>query len=258
MKPFLVILRYELFSLFISPGTYIATFYFLSLLAIGFRFFIESFVYTDWILPPLSSLVVGLLFGSPALIPFITMRSFSEEIRLGTLETLISTPVSNLIIVIGKWCACYLFFILILFAAFALPMILNMVFPEQGYSLGFHEDEIWIGNGLFISIFGASFTSIGVLASSLTKNQMVAGMLTFTLLTLYISCMAYSFGRDASQLENGLFDIIYTSFNSIINGLDKLEKFSVGIIDISTILHQLSLTFFCLVLTTIQINRIHR
>lgn len=258
MKPLLVILRYELFALFISPGTYVATFYFLSLLAIGFRFFIESFIYTDWILPPLSSLVVGLLFGSPALIPFITMRSFSEEIRLGTLETLISTPVSNFTIVLGKWCACYFFFLLIVIAAFGFPMILNVVFPEQGYNLGFHEKEIWIGNGLFIAIFGASFTSIGVLASSLTKNLMVAGMLTFTLLTLYISCMAYSFGKDATQVNNDFVNILYTSFNSIIKGLDKLEKFSVGIIDLSTILHQFSLTLFCLVMTTIQINRIHR
>ncbi len=131
MKQFLVILRYELFSLFISPGTYVATFYFLTLLAIGFRFFIESFIYTDWILPPLSSLVVGLLFGSPALIPFITMRSFSEEIRLGTLETLISTPVSNALIVIGKWGACYVFFMLIALVAFGFPLVLIVIFPEQ-------------------------------------------------------------------------------------------------------------------------------
>lgn len=258
MKQFWVILRYELFSLFISPGTYVATFYFLTLLAIGFRFFIESFIYTDWILPPLSSLVVGLLFGSPALIPFITMRTFSEEIRLGTLETLISTPISNSLIVIGKWCACYAFFMLIALVAFGFPLILIIIFPEQGYSLGFQEREIWIGNGIFITIFGASFTSIGVLASSLTRNQMVAGMLTFTLLTLYISCMAYSYGRDTNQINDELLNIIYHSFNSMINGLEKLEQFSVGLIDISTVLHQLSLTLFCLVLTTIQINRIHR
>jgi ABC-2 type transport system permease protein len=258
MKQFLVILRYELFSLFISPSTYVATFYFLTLLAIGFRFFLESFIYTDWILPPLSSLVVGLLFGSPALIPFITMRTFSEEIRLGTLETLISTPISNFLIVIGKWCACYAFFMLITLVAFGFPLILMLIFPEQGYSLGFHEREIWVGNIIFIVIFGASFSSIGVLASSLTKNQMVAGMLTFTLLTLYISCMAYSYGRDTSEINEQLSTILYNSFSSMINGLDDLEQFAVGLINISTILHQLSLTLFCLVLTTIQINRIHR
>jgi ABC-2 type transport system permease protein len=258
MKQFWVILKYELFSLFISPGTYVATFYFLSLLAIGFRFFIESFVHTDWILPPLSSLVVGLLFGSPALIPFITMRSFAEERRSGTLETLISTPISNFMLVLGKWCACYLFFMMISLLAFGYPAILLISFHEQGYSLGFHDAEVWIGNGLFISTFGASFTSIGIFASSLTKNQMVAGMLTFTILTLYISGMAYLFGRDLIFGNNDFTNAIYHSVSSTMNGLNKLEQFAYGLIDIPTILHQIIVAIFCIVLTTIQINRIHR
>ena len=99
MRPYLVILKAEIFALFISPSTYVATFYFLSLLGFGFRFFLESFSFTDWILPPLSSLVIGLLFGSPALIPFITMRSFAEERRLGTLETLMSAPIESFVLV---------------------------------------------------------------------------------------------------------------------------------------------------------------
>ena len=70
--------------------------------------------------------------------------------------------------------------------------------------------------------------------------------------------MAYSYGRDTNQINDVLLNIIYHSFNSMINGLEKLEQFSVGLIDVSTVLHQLSLTLFCLVLTTIQINRIHR
>ena len=83
MRGYWVILRTELFGLFISPSTYVASFYFLALLGIGFRFFIESFMSSNWILPPLSSLVLGLIFGAPALIPFLTMRSFAEERRLG-------------------------------------------------------------------------------------------------------------------------------------------------------------------------------
>ena len=78
MQGYWVILRTELFSLFISPATYVSTFYFLSLLGVGFRFFIESFPETNWILPPLSSLTLGLLFR-PALIPFLTMKTIAEE-----------------------------------------------------------------------------------------------------------------------------------------------------------------------------------
>lgn len=98
-----VILRTEIFSLFISPATYVSTFYFLALLGVGFRFFIESFTGTNWILPPLSSLALGLLFGAPALIPFLTMRTIAEERRLGTLETLMTAPVNAVSIIAGKW-----------------------------------------------------------------------------------------------------------------------------------------------------------
>ena len=258
MKSYYIILRYELFSLFISPSTYVAAFYFLSLLALGFRFFIETFSNTDWLLPPLSSLIVGLLFGAPALIPFITMRCFAEERRLGTLETLFSAPVSNWILVIGKWSGCFAFFIIISALALCFPLLLLLMFPEQGGNLGFNEIENWTGSTLYLLIFGGTFTAIGVFSSSITKNQMVAGMLTFTLLTAYLSIMVFSFGNQTSdayftnyqKLTDGLF-------GTYINGLDKFGQFSVGLIDLSTILNQAALTIFFLILSTIQIERLN-
>lgn len=258
MKSFYTILRYEIFTLFISPSTYVAAFYFLSLLAIGFRFFIETFSNTDWLLPPLSSLVVGLLFGSPALIPFITMRCFAEERRLGTLETLFSAPVSSWTLVLGKWFGCFVFFLIISTLALCYPLLLIIMFPEQGSNLGFNEIENWIGSTLYLLIFGATFIAIGVFSSSITKNQMVAGMLTFTLLTAYLSIMVFSFGNQTSntyytisqKLSDGLF-------GTYINGLDKFGQFSVGLIDLSTILNQLVLTIFFLILSTIQIERLN-
>lgn len=258
MKPYLIILKYELFCLFISPATYVATFYFLSLMALGFRFFIESFASSDWILPPLASLVVGLLFGSPALIPFITMRSFAEERRLGTLETLISAPISIALLVIGKWTACFFFFLFISLLSFCFPLLLLIFFPEQGNNLGFNIISHWIGNGIFLIIFGGSFTAIGIFSSTLTKNLMVAGMLTFSLITVYLSIMTFSFGTDSSvEYSSKLDHFISCCTGSLGNGLEKLEYFSVGLIDISTILNQVVLIVFFLVLSIIKIERIN-
>lgn len=147
------ILKHELFGLFISPSTYVASFYFLSLLGIGFRFFIEGFSNTAWILPPLSSLVVGLTFGAPALVPFLTMRSFAEERRLGTLETLMSAPVGSFGLVLGKWTAALFFFLIICALALCFPLLLWYGFQEQAVSLGFNELEHWIGGCAFLAIF---------------------------------------------------------------------------------------------------------
>ena len=251
------ILRHELFTLFISPSTYVASFYFLCLLGIGFRFFIEGFANTDWILPPLSSLVVGLTFGAPALVPFLTMRSFAEERRLGTLETLMSAPVGPFGLVLGKWMASLIFFLLICALALCFPILLWYGFPEQALSLGFNVSEHLIGGCTFLAIFGSNFTAGGIFASCLTKNQMVAGMLTFTLLTLYLAIMAFTFEEyQTNSSPSELNHFIQICLGSLNQGLNKAQHFAVGIIDLSTLLHQALLTFLFLGLAALQVERL--
>ena len=257
MHGYWVILRTELFSLFISPATYVSTFYFLSLLGVGFRFFLESFPGTNWILPPLSSLTLGLLFGAPALIPFLTMKTIAEERRLGTLETLMSAPVNASSIIFGKWSGSYIFFLIICGGAYAFPLILLSLFPEQAQSLGFHKSEHWVSGIVFLMSFGASFSAIGVFASSITKNQMVAGMLSFSLITLYLSVMAFSYGEPNQNNEfNSLSEILGFLGGSLNRGLDKINYFAVGILHIPTILHQIIVVFFFLSLATLQVEKI--
>ncbi len=257
MSGYLNIFRHEIFILFISPATYVASFYFLSLLGIGFRFFIEGFARTDWILPPLSSLVVGLTFGAPALIPFLTMRSFSEERRLGTLETLMSAPIGSFGLVLGKWSASLCFYLIICMLAFCFPLLLWYGFPEQAVSLGFNQTEHWVGGFIFLAAFGSSFTAVGIFASSLTKNQMVAGMLTFTLLTLYLAIMAFSFGeyRDFSK-PSDIEEFLQVCFGSLNQGLSKAQHFAVGVIDLGTLFHQAVLAFLFLSLASLKIERL--
>ena len=257
MQRYWVILRKELFSLFISPATYVSTFYFLALLGLGFRFFIESFSGTNWILPPLSSLALGLLFGAPALIPFLTMRSIAEERRLGTLETLMSAPVNASSVIVGKWSASYLFFLMICCGAYAFPILLSIMFPEQALTLGFNKVEHWIGGFIFLMTFGASFSAIGIFSSSVTKNQMVAGMLSFSLITIYLSVMAFSYGEPAANDNlNSFIDFFAILGGSLNEGLDKINFFAVGILDIQTIIHQIIVVFFFLSLATLQIEKI--
>ena len=259
MHSFSIILRYEFFLLFISPSTYIASFYFLTLLGIGFKFFLEAFSYTDWILPPLASLTVGLFFGAPALIPFLTMRSFAEERKLGTLETILTTPTNAGCIVLGKWFASFTFYMMICMLSFIFPLILIYIYPDQAFNLGFTDLENWIGCIFFLIIYGGSFTAIGIFSSTLTKSQMVAGMLSFTLITAYIAIMAFYKDITSHKAEyNNVTKIIYDLLIPITYGFDKLEQFSVGFIDSATVLHQVSLIAFFLILSIIQVNRLHR
>ena len=259
MNSYFVILRYEIFLLFISPSTYVSSFYFLSLIGVGFRYFIESFIHTDWILAPLSSITLGLFFGSPALVPFLTMRSLAEEKKLGTLETLNTAPINFISLVIGKWTACFLFFTSITLLCFSYPLLFTLLFPTQAINLGFDQIESWAGNLFFILSYGATFTAIGIFSSSLTKNQMVAGMLTFTKLTVLIFIMVFNFKTSSSTYySSNIQDIIYRCFEFLNNGLTSIENFSLGIIKIKTILYQINLTLFFLMLSVLQIERVNR
>ena len=104
------------------------------------------------------------------LVSAVTMRSFSEERRLGTIETLTTRPVSDLAVIMGKFLAC---FTLVVFAI--LPTLVYY------YSIGklanpvgnIDTGAMW-GSYLGLLLLGAAYTSIGIFASSLTDNQIVA------------------------------------------------------------------------------------
>lgn len=104
------------------------------------------------------------------LVPAITMRSFAEERREGTYVLLATRPLSDWQIVLAKYFACTT---LVLFA-----LIPTLVYYYSIYQLGFPKGNVDTGAvlGSYIGLFslGAAFTAIGVLASSITKNQVVA------------------------------------------------------------------------------------
>jgi len=256
MNGLTIIFRREVFSLFISPATYVVAFYYLILLGVGFRFFLESFVNTDWILPPLASLVVAIIFGSPAIVPFLTMRSLAEENRLGTLQILLAAPVSTTSIVIGKWAASYFFFVVVAFAALGFPFLTTFLFPKETSNLQLLDEAQLIGGSVYLMTAGASFTSIGIFASSITRNQMVAGMLTFTLLALQIGLMAYFYNEyDSNVSAMRGKTIIYDCLGSVFSGFDRLEHFVIGFIDFKTIFHFTLTTTLFLAFSVIATDR---
>lgn len=104
------------------------------------------------------------------LIPAITMRSFAEEKKAGTIELLITKPLSDWDIILGKFLACFL-----LVCCALLPTIIYYVSVYKlGASPGNIDTPGVIGSYIGLVLLGAVFCSIGILASSLTRNQIVA------------------------------------------------------------------------------------
>ena len=92
----------------------------------------------------------------------------------------------------------------------------------------------------------------------LVEDMFRADISEATLLTLYLSVMAFSFGESSSlgSIDN-LSDFWNACIGSFGNGLHKLQHFSVGLIDVGTIFHQMILGFFFLSLATLQVERLN-
>jgi ABC-2 type transport system permease protein len=119
--------------------------------------------------PTLGNFTIILLFLSP----MITMRLFAEETRSGTIELLLTSPVRDFEIIFGKWLAAML-----LFACMLAVSMLNLVVV---FVLSTPDWRALLVGYLGLLLMGGTFLALGAFISSLTKNQIVAGALTFGL-----------------------------------------------------------------------------
>ena len=224
MRHYFTILSHEIRALLYSSSTYVAAVLFL---------FVMGFIFTD-ILDNYSKLpqetapaaVFFQNFWLPVLfmVPLLTMKSFAEERRLGTLETLLTTPVNTAEVVLGKFSAAYLFYLTLWGTTLSFHYILRLYARDTRYL----DSGPLVGGYLFIAVSGLLFISIGILASTLTRSQAVAGILTFTLLLGLIGGLSY-----VSQLaawNNDLLQPVKTAMETL-RIPSHVDDFTNGIVD---------------------------
>jgi ABC-2 type transport system permease protein len=177
------------------------------------------------------------------LIPAITMRSFSDEKRTGTIELLMTRPITDLQIVLAKYFAG---FILVL-----LSLLPTLIYFISVYRLGFPPGNIDIGGtwGSYIGLMflGAGFVAIGLFCSSITDNQIVAFILSvFICGFIYIGFeFMYSFALF------GKFDLFIQQLG--INA--HYVSMSRGVIDTRDMLYFLSLITIFVLLTKMSLEK---
>jgi len=175
------------------------------------------------------------------LIPAITMRSFSDEIKLGTIEILKTKPLSNWQIVLGKYFGAFLLIILAL-----IPTLTYVYTVDQlGNPVGNLDFGSTIGSYFGLLFLAAAFTAIGLFTSTLSNNQIVAFILGVTLSFLVF------YGFDAVA-ELNLFK------NYAIQNIGMNEHFKSigrGVIDTRDILYFVSITFLFLFLTKTNFDK---
>jgi ABC-2 type transport system permease protein len=176
--------------------------------------------------PSLQNMSVILLM----IIPIITMRSFADEKKMKTFRLLLSSPVHLREIILGKFLACMI--------------VVTIMISISSYSVGFlfllGEPELGpvLTGYLGVFLMAGCFVSVGIFASSLTDNQIVAAVLTFgfSLFMWVIGWGAQAAGSTTGQVLQYL---------SIV---DHLDRFLKGLVDTSDLVYYLSFILFSLFL----------
>jgi ABC-2 type transport system permease protein len=248
MSNVFTIAQKELKSYFASPIAYIIIgffalvfgwFYFVSInyfmqasMQMGMQGPGQINVNTMAIRPLLQNIGVVALF----LLPLISMRTYSEEKRSGTIELLLTSPLTDTQIVLGKFLGAV--------ALYALMLAITWIHIGMLFIYGNPELKPILSGYLGLLLMGASFLSVGLLISSLTRNQIVAGAATFaTLLLLWtVNWMSESAGPTMQKVLSAL---------SIT---DHFDDFAKGVIAVSHLVYYLSFISFGLFLTTKSVD----
>lgn len=227
MNAALVISKREIRTYFNSPVAYIVVTVFT--IITGYLFFTQLFIERQAEMRGLFN-VMPLLFMF--LIPAITMRLVAEEKGSGTLELLITMPVRDWEVVVGKFLAAL--------ALLATTLVLTLSFAITVRGLGPLDTGPALGGYFGLLLMGGAYAAIGVMASAFTKNQIVAFIVSFA-----ITFTLYLLGRISQFAPEALQPIL--SFLSIDGHFENITR---GVIDSRDVIYYLSVIGVCLLLAT--------
>jgi ABC-2 type transport system permease protein len=170
--------------------------------------------------------------------PLITMRSFSEEFKMGTIESLMTAPVKDWQVVATKWLGCVIFYVILWIPT----VVYFLVFDWAAKTSAVHSQGAYLGTYLLLLLMGMFYCSVGCLASVLTKNQIVASIISIVaiLVLLFAGLLQYVM-LDVSGTMRDVF--------GYFSAIEHMETFSKGIIDTRPIVWYLTMTILMLVLT---------
>lgn len=240
MRVFWVLFSKELRSFFTSPLAYVV----IALFGLLNAWLFVSMVTVMSLTVTPRSLVYNLFdsgwfwMGFCFLFPVLTMRSFAEEQKMGTLEGLLTAPVRTVQVVLAKYFAAVAVYLAVLAPVFALFFIFRGVTGQQE---AFHGGALF-GAALGLLLIGMANLAVGVLCSALTSNQLIAAMVCFAAIMLhyFLGYFQYFGTLPGTALAAAL---------SYVSNVDHMRSFSEGLIDSRPFVYYLGLVTLLLALT---------
>lgn len=230
----------EFSAFYFSPTAYVVLFFFLILNGLAFWFAIAPLSHG-----PSELTVVQIFFNKLSfwiayllVFPLITMRLFSEEFKLGTIETLMTAPVRDWEVVASKFLASLLFYLTLWLPSLLYFLIFGWLVNREAAGSG---AQLWAPY-LLLLVMGMFNLSLGCLASSLTSNQIIAAMIASVLVMgiFFLTMIGYAIGSTSPVLRE---------ITSYVSQLDHMDTFSRGVIDSRPLVFYPSCTALVLLIT---------
>ncbi len=240
MTKFFTLLAREIRSYFYSPIAYIVLVFFLLISGVDFYFQIS---YMNQRPVPYSVEEaffnsVFFWFAFVLVFPLITMRLFSEEFKLGTIEPLMTAPVRDWQVVLAKYCGALFFYVVLWLPTGLYFLIFQLITHQPAAS----STGAYCGGYLMLLLLGMFYLSIGCFASVLTKNQIVAAIISFAAITLHFFSGLIAFVLiDISSATRQLL--------GYFSAIEQMGALSRGQIDTRPMVLYLSLTLLMLFFT---------
>jgi len=243
MRNIWTIARREYKLYFTTPIAYIAAL--LTLLTVGIYFVVIIYYTTNQAYYSNTAPGIDIVIGPMATVflfavPALTMRLLADEQRMGTLELLLTTPVRDGELVVGKWLGAFLFMLTIIAITLVYPIVLNKL-TNPGIDQG-----VMLSGYIAIILLTAVFLAIGTAMSSFFNNQFAAFFATLAVLIVFwwlIRLPTYVIQND--------------SINNILNYLDLNGRFNsmlAGTMSLSDIIYPISLTALGLFLSAAAVE----
>ncbi|MGC1377323.1 MAG: ABC transporter permease, partial [Anaerolineales bacterium] len=206
MRNIWIVAKKEFSQYFISPIAYSVAFLLLVIVGILFTLTLMSFSNQPGMGAPDSrNITYGVAFLLMLFTPALTMRLIADEVRMGTMELLLTAPLRDYEMVVGKWLGAFLFILVVIAITLVFPLIFNAM-TKNGI-----DQLLLISNYLGVILVAAALLALGVGISAIFSNQIAA---FFTTMTLFI-VLWWLVGAPANLLPQGGGEIFtYLSLSS--------------------------------------------
>ena len=240
MRKFYTLLKREVRSYFYSPIAYVVLVFFLILSGVDLYLQL-SFMNGK----PVGFSIQEAFFNSiffwfafVLIFPLITMRLFAEEFKLGTIEPLMTAPVRDWQVILAKFFGALVFYLVLWVPTLLYFAIFQFVTKQPAAT----ANGAYLGSYLMLLLLGMFYISIGCLASVLTRNQIVAAIMSFSVITLHFFSGLLAFIlQDVSSASRQLL--------GYFSAIEQMGMLSRGEIDTRPMVLYVSMTIVVLALT---------